>query len=145
MANTKLSWTLLERCVIKFRFLDKYVPNCNLYPVHQHKQILGRLSGYSLNKMQKFMISYLKQFQTILLFVHATRQKDFRLHLAATESLLKYFFTHDHQSYARLLLCKQHQSEELTNGRFGTCSQHGPLIMGFGGKVGFTPNDIALD
>ena len=43
------------------------------------------------------------QFETILLFVRATRQRDMLLHMQSLEALIKYFFAHDHLNYARLM------------------------------------------
>ena len=45
----------------------------------------------------------MKQFETILQFVRATRQRDLLLHIQSLESLTKYFFTHGHLNYAYLL------------------------------------------
>ena len=45
----------------------------------------------------------MKQFETFLLYTTATREKNFPLHLEATNALIKYFFAHDHLNYARLL------------------------------------------
>ena len=56
-----------------------------------------------MTKQQKFIASYLKQFETILSYVRATRERNFLLHLETTEELIKYFFAHDHLNYARLL------------------------------------------
>lgn len=55
------------------------------------------------NKIQHFLLNYLKQFETILLFIRSTRQNDLLLHLESIESLTKYFFAHDHLNYVRLL------------------------------------------
>ena len=57
----------------------------------------------SASKIQHFIGNYMKQFETILQFVRATRQRDFLLHMQSLESLMKYFFAHDHLNYARLL------------------------------------------
>ena len=55
------------------------------------------------NDIQKYILNYMKQFETILQFVRATRQRDLLLHLESTEALIKYFFAHYHQNDARLL------------------------------------------
>jgi len=55
------------------------------------------------NKIQHFINNYMKQFETILQFVRATRERDLLLHMHSLESLIKYFFAHDHLNYARLL------------------------------------------
>ena len=57
----------------------------------------------SANKIQRFILNYIKQFETILLFIRSTRQHDLLLHMESIESLTKYFFAHDHLNYARLL------------------------------------------
>ena len=57
----------------------------------------------SFTNQQKFIMTYMKQYETILMYVRATREHTFQLHLESTEALLKYFFAHDHLSYARLL------------------------------------------
>ena len=48
-------------------------------------------------------MTYMKQFETIFMYVRATCEKDFHLHLESTEALIKYFFAHDHLNYAPLL------------------------------------------
>ena len=59
-----------------------------------------------MTPIQRFLFNYIKQLETILLFIRATRDRDINLHLIATESLIKYLFAHDHLNYARLLpLC----------------------------------------
>ena len=55
------------------------------------------------NRIQRFIGNYMKQFETILQFVRASRQRDLLLHMQSLESLTKYFFAYDHLNYARLL------------------------------------------
>lgn len=63
------------------------------------------LFGGSLNptKMELFVLNYIKQFDTILRFIRATRVGDVELHLESLRDLLIYFFAHNHLNYARLL------------------------------------------
>ena len=56
-----------------------------------------------LNPIQIFLLNYVKQYETVLTFIRATRDRDINLHLKSLESLIKYFFAHDHLNYARLL------------------------------------------
>ena len=56
-----------------------------------------------MTPIQKFLLNYVKQFETILIFIRATRDRDIALHLKSLEALIKYFFAHDHLNYARLL------------------------------------------
>ena len=57
----------------------------------------------NMNPVQIFLLNYVKQFETILIFIKATRDRDIELHLQSPECLIKYFFAHDHLNYARLL------------------------------------------
>jgi hypothetical protein len=50
-----------------------------------------------------FLSNYINQFQCILTFIRATRENNVILHLEATRALLKYFFSNNNLSYARLL------------------------------------------
>ena len=123
------------------------------------------------NKIQHFILNYMKQFETILQFVRATRQRDFPLHMESIESLIKYFFAHDHLNYARLLPLyistmqeteKQHPEvwEEFMQGNFcvskgaagftSMAPDHGieqenRSLKVIGGIVGITQNEKSLD
>ena len=57
--------------------------------VFESRGITKKLAEFegNANKMQHFVLNYMKQFEMIILFVRST----------------KYFFAHDHQNYARLL------------------------------------------
>ena len=76
--------------------LTSLFESCNL------QKKMNQFQG-SMTKQQKFITSYLKQFETILSYVRATRERNFLLHLETTEELIKYSFAHDHLNYARLL------------------------------------------
>ena len=73
--------------------------------VFNSRGILVKLEEFedNANDIQKYILNYMKQFESILQFVRVTRQRDLLLHLESTEALIKYFFAHDHQNYARLL------------------------------------------
>ena len=45
----------------------------------------------------------MRMFESLLLFVRATRQKDWELHVTSLNGLVKYFFVHDLQNYARMV------------------------------------------
>lgn len=53
----------------------------------------------NLNKIQHFILNYIKQLETILQFVRSTSQRYILLHLESIETLIKYLFAHDHQHY----------------------------------------------
>ena len=57
----------------------------------------------SLTKQAKFLRNFMKMFESLLLFVRATRQKDWELHLMSLNGLVKYFFAHGLQNYARMV------------------------------------------
>ena len=73
-----------------------------------------------MTPLQKFLFNYIKQFETVLLFIRATRDRDIELHLQSLESLIKYFFAHDHMNYAPLLplylaTMQKRQKHQTTN------------------------------
>ena len=125
----------------------------------------------SANKIQRFILNYMKQFETTLLFIRSTRQRDVRLHMESIESLTKYFFAHDHLNYARLLplyIATMQETEKLhpelwrefmkgnfcvTKGLAAFTSispdhgieQENRALKVIGGIVGITQNEKALD
>ena len=134
--------------------------------------LAGRIETFKndMNPIQNFLFNYVKQFETILLFIRATRDRDIELHLQSLESLIKYFFAHDHLNYARLLpmylatmqnVKKNHQDlwKEFMDGKFCVSKSNvkftsiGPdhgieqenrRLKVTGGIVGITQNDHAL-
>ena len=50
----------------------------------------------------KFYLNFVKMYELLLLFMRATRQSLWELHLASLEAMIPYFFVHDLQNYARL-------------------------------------------
>ena len=85
----------------------------------------------SLTKQAKFLRNFMKMFESLLLFVRATRQKDWELHLTSMNGLVLYFFAHDLQNYARMvpvypseMFALKEQDPELSQVQHGM----GPLI-----------------
>ena len=141
--------------------------------VFNSRGILVKLEEFedNANDIQKYILNYMKQFETILQFVRATRLRDLLLHLESTEALIKYFFAHDHQNYARLLpiyiaTMQETQKKDpyiweefmqgnfcVTKGAVGFTSiapDHGiehenRKLKVTGGIVGITQNEKALD
>ena len=56
-----------------------------------------------LGKQATFYKNYMKMFELLLLFIRGTRQRLWNLHLASLHNLVKYFFAHDKQNYARMV------------------------------------------
>ena len=139
----------------------------------ESENILSKLeeSEENATKIQRFILNYMKQFETILMFIRSTRQRNLSLHMESVQSLVKYFFAHDHLNYARMLplyLSTMHETEtkhpelwrEFMNGNFcvtkgcigftSIAPDHGieqenRTLKVIGGIVGITQNDKALD
>ena len=56
----------------------------------------------SMNHEAQFLRIFMRMFEYLLLFIQATRQQMWKLHLASLHELVKYFFAFDMQNYARL-------------------------------------------
>ena len=53
--------------------------------------------------MFKFANDYIKFVKCILMFLRATREGNWKLHLESLKALSKYFFAHDRLNYARMV------------------------------------------
>ena len=56
----------------------------------------------SLQQQALFLYNYMVMFESLLLFVLASRQSLWKLHLASLHNYTKYFSVHDQLNYARL-------------------------------------------
>ena len=56
----------------------------------------------SLNNQAKFCWIYMNLFETILLFIRATREESWKLHLRNLHELCPYFFSFDMVNYSRI-------------------------------------------
>ncbi len=56
----------------------------------------------SLTKQAKFLRNFMKMFESLLLFIRATRQNNWELHLTSLNALVMYFFAQDLQNYAKM-------------------------------------------
>ena len=54
-----------------------------------------------LNCQAKFLRNYMKMFEVLLLFIRASREENWELHLASLELMIPYFFSHDQLNYAQ--------------------------------------------
>eukprot|EP00057_Strongylocentrotus_purpuratus_P021683 XP_011676157.1 PREDICTED: uncharacterized protein LOC105444073 [Strongylocentrotus purpuratus] len=59
--------------------------------------------------------SYIEMVEVILLFLRATRQGDWQLHLSSIRSFLPWFFAYDRTNYARYLPAYWHEMSHLPN------------------------------
>jgi hypothetical protein len=85
----------------------------NLQSVEKSGQFLeyfGRYQSFTedvqngrYGKTAAFWLQYIKTIQNILMFIQATKQNDFQLHIASLYSLCPLFFAFDHTNYARYI------------------------------------------
>ena len=66
-----------------------------------------------LRSQAKFLRNFMHMFEELLLFIRATRQSLWELHLASLQNLAKYFFAFDLQNYARFTPVYLSQMYEL--------------------------------
>ena len=55
-----------------------------------------------LEGQAKFYRNFMSMYEVLLLFIRASRQRDWILHLNALHQMIPYFFAHDQLNYARL-------------------------------------------
>lgn len=58
--------------------------------------------------MEKFIFNYVKQFETVLMYIRSIREGDIEIHLHSLFEILKYFFAHNNLTYARLIPLQLH-------------------------------------
>jgi hypothetical protein len=63
--------------------------------------------------MAQFLWSYMKQVDSLLHLIRASRQGEWELHLGALEENVKYYFAHDLYKYARLVPVYRSQMQRL--------------------------------
>ena len=82
-------------------------------PVKNHEALIKLLSSIKFVELQshfkislanqgKFLLNYMRLFENLLLFIRASRQQDWHLHLESLHSLCSYFFALDQMNYKRL-------------------------------------------
>ena len=57
----------------------------------------------SLRNIGKFLRNFMKMVENLLLFIRASREGNWKLHLASLDSFVKDFFAHDLHNYARYI------------------------------------------
>ena len=57
----------------------------------------------SLQNVGKFLRNFMKMVENLMLFIRASREGNWKLHLASLDSFVKYFFAHDLHNYARYI------------------------------------------
>ena len=54
-----------------------------------------------MQNQAKFLCNYIKMVKLLMLFVRATQESNWVLHLSSLDKFVKYFFVHDLHNYAR--------------------------------------------
>ena len=81
--------------------------------IENHQKLIELISSIDFITLQtefneqitnqaKFLRNYMSLFETLLLFLRASRQQNWELHLVSLHNLCKYFFAFDMINYARL-------------------------------------------
>ena len=84
---------------------DEYFKIHNsLVEVLNSSEFLNQLSAFcsSFTCQAKYRYNFMKVFEILILFIRASRQNDWNLHLASLNDFCKYFFAHDQLNYARM-------------------------------------------
>lgn len=68
-----------------------------------------------LKGQAKFYRNFMYMYEALLLFIRASRQSDWLLHLNSLNKMIPYFFAHDQQNYARLSPVYLSEMEEVRN------------------------------
>ena len=125
----------------------------------------------SLQNIGNFLRNFMKMVENLILFIRASREGNWKLHLASLDSFVKYFFAHDLHNYARYIpiylaeMCSLEESEPeiwqyLDAGNFSiqktkvpftaigadhALEQENRSMKVSGGIVGIGNNQAALD
>ena len=84
---------------------DEYFKIHNsLVEVLNSSEFLNQLSAFcsSFTYQAKYLYNFMKVFEILILFIRASRQNDWNLHLASLNDFCKYFFAYDQLNYARM-------------------------------------------
>lgn len=95
VATKEIVSSYLEGSDNEFTELVDQLVNSNVFTSLEQfdKKIIGQ---------GKFLRNYMRMFEIMLLFIRATRQSKWELHLTSLNMFTKYFFAHDQINYARL-------------------------------------------
>ena len=75
-----------------------------LIEVLNSSEFLNQLSAFcsSFTYQAKYHYNFMKVLEILILFIRASRQNDWNLHLASLNYFCKYFFAHDQLNYGRM-------------------------------------------
>jgi len=80
----------------------------NMLATLDSQRVLAMMTEFDEKKERqsplfKFVRTYMRMVLLIYMFIRATRDGLWELHLSSLDALCKYFFAHDKQKYARLV------------------------------------------
>ena len=104
---------LREDIINAITIIENQKQECNESLKENHQKLIELISSIDLISLQtefdkqltnqaKFLRNCMSLFETLLLFIHASRQQNWELHLASLHHLSKNFFAFDMINYARL-------------------------------------------
>ena len=104
---------LKEAVVYAISSVPEYAKKNKEITRHNHQDLLDGMNSInfaglqddfnkSLNNQAKFYRIYMNLFETILLFIRATREESWKLHLRSLHELCPYFFSFDMVNYSRM-------------------------------------------
>eukprot|EP00057_Strongylocentrotus_purpuratus_P012381 XP_011666855.1 PREDICTED: uncharacterized protein LOC105439492 [Strongylocentrotus purpuratus] len=120
MTNIMACYDLLFEASVHHEHLDSMIKKCEelCKKLHERdsdiKQVFEEVTSMikehyqttiiqENDEMATFLLNYMKQVESLLHVIRASRQGNWELHLASMEEQVKYYFAHDLYKYARLV------------------------------------------
>lgn len=120
MTNIMACYDLLFEASVHHEHLDSMIKKCEELRKKLHerdsdiKQVFEEVTSMikehyqttiiqENDEMATFLLNYMKQVESLLHVIRASRQGNWELHLASMEEQVKYYFAHDLYKYARLV------------------------------------------
>ena len=122
--NQIIETDLKESIVDALREVQDYHASNNVSVVQNHKKILDTITAIKFSKLQmesdtslknqcKFYKIYVDLFEKLLIFIQASREKNWELHLYNLHQLCPYFFAFDMTNYISMIPVNLSQMYEL--------------------------------
>ena len=122
--NQIIETDLKESIVDALREVQDYHASNNVSVVQNHKKILDTITAIKFSKLQmefdtslknqcKFYKIYMDLFEKLLIFIQASREKNWELHLYNLHQLCPYFFAFDMTNYISMTPVNLSQMYEL--------------------------------
>ena len=89
-----------ERMIASYPELEEFLQSTRLEEIMDNFSVYIKTKSTS-NHTMAYWLLYIEMVQVLLLFIRATRENDWQLHLSAVRSMLPWFFAADRVNYAR--------------------------------------------